>query len=185
MYVCVCMCVEGWVCVSERVCVCVRVCATLCNTQHEFECPDSRPVSLSTSYKYIHIYIHVYLEIRIDTSMYHIHTDMYLASGRAGQFAGAFRHGSNFDLWRVTSTKYQNTHKRVCGIPHTYFHTYHHIILSFPTHSKECVGYHTLISNFWCVVSCTTHSVTRISGSVWDTRNSNVWDNHLIRPRPR
>jgi len=29
------------------------------------------------------------------------------------------------------------------------------------------------------VVSCTTHSFTRISGSVWDTQNSSVWDNHL------
>jgi len=33
--------------------------------------------------------------------------------------------------------------------------------------------------------SCTTHSFTRILASVWDTRNSSVWDNHLIRPRPR
>ena len=24
-----------------------------------------------------------------------------------------------------------------------------------------------------------------ISGSVWDTRNSSVWDNQLIKPRPR
>jgi len=70
--------------------------------------------------------------------------------------------------------------------------TNQNVRVAFPTHS-ECVGYHTLIANLVCgilyhtVAHTLSQEFRRVCGSrkQWDTRNSSVWDNYLIRPKPR
>jgi len=50
---------------------------------------------------------------------------------------------------------------------------------------KEYAGYHTLIANLVCGILYHTSFHSNSSECVWDSRNSSVWDNRLIRHRLR